>query len=300
MISNSRGLWAGVCALALMGGCGGGGGGDKKSVEEVAPSVSAEPTASLVDSAGGASDLVSEAKEAASTALTVGELSVAVAQAAAATGTQSAGHMRAAAATAQLVSDSSVPCNHGGTVQRKITYNSATSVTVGDSFLFTFSNCAQLSAGSMIKSGTAEQKIERYTDDSNWAFSYTARDLILGEGSSSFGPYNFGGQMAATAGQLSWSHIIDKQTIVGDPQVSRTGSTATLADAVVRSNLGQSGFVQIRFTGWVFDTGSRRASAGRADVSGGNGHSAHISVGAGGYTVELNLNGKTSTHLVPF
>ena len=79
MISNSRGLWAGVCALALMGGCGGGGGGDKKSVEEVAPSVSAEPTASLVDSAGGASDLVSEAKEAASTALTVGELSVAVA-----------------------------------------------------------------------------------------------------------------------------------------------------------------------------------------------------------------------------
>ena len=302
-----------VAVSVLLGACGGGGGGGggtggggTETPVEQAPPVSGQPTSTLTDSSAGATDLVSKAKDASAKVASVSGFTtlVATAQAAPAQAAAAPAQVRSASAKPQVAAnafskDSTVACTFGGTVQRHSTYASEAGPSANDRFDLTFTDCSQTSATSMVKSGAVNTTLLRYVSDSDWAFTYAAKDVQYVDVAGLHGPYTFSGQFAIVGSTVSWSYAVGTVTVVGEPTVQKPTANSTVLTGLARANFG-GGFIDITYTGWTFDPTSLRASAGSAVIQGGGGQSASVEVTNGGYDVTVRTGSKTTHYLVPF
>ncbi|MEY4755003.1 MAG: hypothetical protein RJA44_2678 [Pseudomonadota bacterium] len=293
-MKSNRAMWAALALGMLLQGCGGGGGGGGGTSTPVAPAVTGSVTASLTDSQQTAADLVAKALDGASNALAVSSFT-SLPLAAALSAPASAGPQRVTAfATAQRQQN----CALSGTVAVQLNFASTSGPTVGDVYGLTMSNCNQIAGITL--TGLADLTVARWTSGQSYAFGFSVSNLSMTQGGQNYGPYTFGGQYDLNSGVETWSYTVSGQSVVGDPTVQRSGSSATIGAGTVRANLGSSGFVELAYTQWVFDTTTHRATSWSVTVAGASGTQAVISVGNTGYDVALTIGGTTKHYVVPF
>lgn len=292
--------WAvlGVVAglVSACGGSGGGGSGSSSSTPLTPPTVSEADSTLLTPSSQTAADLVAAVRKAASGAATVSGFSgVLAVSMTAPVQTAVAPKVRAAA----LEKQSEVNCAYGGKLSRRLVYSSDSQISAGDAFSFTYTDCATLQAGSAVHSGSTRAVIDQFQSDRSWSFSYTATDLVFTEGAQSLGPYSFGGYYVVSGDQVTWSYSTGEQTVIGDPDLTRSGTTTLIGAGKVRTRL-YGGVATVSFSNWRYDSATQRADSGSADVAGSSGHTARVSVTAQGYAVEIRQGDQSGTFVVPF
>lgn len=284
--------WLAVaCMVGSLVACGGGGGDDGGVAGVVggggalaAPPIAGAPTATLTSSQQTANELAVAANAGAAAVNVVDGFS------ALPLGVQ-------VALPTGVTTTETLSCTGGGTATLTENLANPNSLTVGDSGNLVLSNCAELG---YVFSGTVALSITRFVNDDDLTSSFSASNLSVSEGGTTRGPLNFTGQIDIVSGQVAYSFNVDGSTVIGIAVVSRNGNVVTISDATTRVNIDAGGFVEIRYSGWVFDLATGRPSAGSATVTAANGDTASVIVQNDGYHWTITVNGVATTYTVLF
>jgi hypothetical protein len=281
--------WLSAVVAGLLSACGGGGGGgtDETPVQPIlqSPPVTGAPTAVLAATSQTAASLVTASQAGASAVDKVDGFSSLP------LGVQ-------VAPPSGVTSTETLACSGGGNMTGTVDAVDPNQPAVGDSAKLQFSNCVEMNVSF---SGSVAVRITRYRNDNDFAAAFSVAGLLVTESGLTRGPLSFAGQVDESAAGISFAYEVDQQAVVGDPLVSRSGSTVTVDSATTRSYLGSTtGFVEVRLSHWVFNRDTGRPSAGTASVTGANGNSATVTVQADGYHVGISVGGVVSNLVVPF
>lgn len=273
--------WLAPAALAaLLGGCGGGG-GDSGPIA-TAPPVTGTPTAAITASSQTAGDAVTIAKNGASALDKVDSFS------ALPLGVQTA--------PLAVTTTQTTPCSGGGSEFATINQARAEATTAGDTARLVLTDCTE---SGIRFNGTIDLSVSRWVSDMNFALSFAATDLTAAQGGTTRGPFSFTGAADFNGNSLSYSFNVDGQAVVGEPAITRNGNTLTIASATVRANYG-TGFVEVTFSGWVFDRSTGRPSAGTAIATGAGGNTVKVVVASDGYHATVTVGGVATNYVVAF
>lgn len=197
-----------------------------------------------------------------------------------------------------LTSSSTQPCTAGGTFTYTFNFASNTgTLSSGDTYSASYNNCS-FSTGSVI-SGSINVVYSRWVSATDYAFDITATGYTVTSGSFSYGPYSYSAHYDNTGGQFSYSYTVNGSTVIGQPVVAVTGTSATISSGTIRTNYG-GGWVEVSISNWHYDTATGRPTSGTMTVTAANGTTATITVTNTGYTVQITVNGVTSSYSVPF
>jgi hypothetical protein len=198
-----------------------------------------------------------------------------------------------------VTTDTTINCTVSGTATETISIaNPSVGISAGDSVSIVFNNCS-FEQGETIN-GSATVTYTSYTDANNFTLSYTGSNLSVVLSGTSYGPFSYTGTITDANGVLSWTYAVNGSTIAGSPVVTTTGTTATITSGTINVNYG-SGWVTITFSNWSYDlvTGLP-APGGTCTITGSDGNSATVTVTSTGYNVALDINGTTTSYVIPF
>lgn len=202
------------------------------------------------------------------------------------------------AAPTGVITTETQACSAGGSFVLTADTVSASALATGDTLRMVFSACKE---DIVTFSGTVALKVSRYATENDFAFSFDATNLLISGGGLDRGPFSFSGQIDYSGDRTSFSYIVDGNTVIGSPVVSRSGNTVSISSATTRSNLGQgSGFVEVHLSNWQFDRSTGRPTAGMATIRAANGDNGIVTVTATGYQVDLVISGVSTRYMVGF
>lgn len=202
------------------------------------------------------------------------------------------------AAPTGVITTETQACGGGGSFVLTADTASTSALTTGDTMRMVFSACAE---EGVAFSGTVALKVSRAASDNDFAFSFDATNLLVSGGGLDRGPFSFSGHIDYSGSGTSFSYIVDGNTVIGSPVLTRSGNTVSISSATTRSNLGQgSGFVEVQLSNWQFDRSTGRPTAGTATIRAANGDTGIVTVTATGYQVDLVISGVSTRHTVGF
>ena len=288
-----RALAACVACAALTAGCGGGGSDAGSNLNPTPPAPAPGPAPGPAPAPStGAPPITPSANGARATVDYINDAVADIATAGSTDGLPGAS-LTAALPTGATVTGS-FPCSSGN-VSYSYTYNDATAAPV--SYSFSYNNCSYGTAQyGYTYNGTATLNYSNYLSATSFSFSqvYDITYTYTSNGYTSSGSSKFSQTCNYTSTGLQCSYLVGDNA-VSDISVSSSGSVTTVSSATVTS-----GSVTLRYTGWVYDAGTGRATAGTVTVSDGNGNSATVQVVSGGYRVTVVYNGATTVYDVAY
>ncbi|EHR69798.1 hypothetical protein BurJ1DRAFT_0922 [Burkholderiales bacterium JOSHI_001] len=113
-------------------------------------------------------------------------------------------------------------------------------------------------------------------------------------GSTPFDPLNAVLRFGQAGGAAVYTLDFADARLLEAPVVSAVGNTIAVDSARLRAALASGPFADLSYSQWTLDATSQRASSGTVLVQGAGGTQAAINAGAGGYTVDFNINGASS------
>ncbi len=278
-------LLFGITAALVACGGGGGSGDAASSGAAAAPPVTGAATAVLSASTQTAGEVVAVAKAGASSVEKIDGFS-----------SLPLG-VQVSAPTGVITTETHV-CTSGGSFVLNADTASTSALTTGDSLRLVFDHCAE---NPVTFSGTVALKVTRFATDTDFAFNFDATNFVITSSGLDRSPVSFSGQIDFSNNSVSYAYIVDGNTVVGAPVLSRSGNTVAISSATTRSNLGtSSGFVEVRFSNWRFDRSTGRPTAGTATITAANGNTGTVKVTATGYQVVLLIGGVSSNYTVAF
>ena len=266
------------------GGAGGGAGGAGAGVFANAPPLTGAPTAVLTASQQTAAGLAGAANTGAAAMATMqgfNNLPIAV---------------QLRPPTGVILTDT-IDCTGGGSVLETDNLADPNGITVGDTANFVLNACVEFGT---TFNGMADLQITRYVDDDNLTTTFTASNISAVIGGTSYGPASFAGQIDINAGQVSYAFNVNGTTVIGNGVASRNGDVVTITSGTVRVSLSAGGFVEIRFSNWIFSYSTGIPTSGSATVTAANGDTANVTVQGDGYHWIVTVNGIPSNFVVPF
>lgn len=186
-------------------------------------------------------------------------------------------------------------CPAGGSVTVTVNVASTGTVTAGDTIESVYASCAY--AANYVMNGTSLIRYDRWVSSTDFAFSITLTNFTVNNNGRVMGPYSYTGNYAYANGTYNYSYTVNGSTIVGQPVVTSSGSNITVSSGTVRTTYG-SGWIEWTYEGFTYDSSTGRPVSGTVTVTGSNGTRAVITVTATGYTVQITVNGTTSTYTV--
>jgi len=194
-----------------------------------------------------------------------------------------------------LQSTSTTACPAGGSVTTTVNMAGTGGITSGDTIQSVYANCAY--AAGYVMNGTSLIRYDRWVSATDFVFSVTLTGFTYTYDGRTWGPYSYTGNYAYANGTYNYSYTVNGSTIVGQPVVTSSGSNITVSSGTVRTTYG-SGWIEWTYEGFTYDSSTGRPVSGTVTVTGSNGTRAVITVTATGYTVQITVNGTTSTYTV--
>lgn len=281
-------LSAVALSVSLLSACGGGGGDGGASVPApivtAAPPVVGTPTAVLTASQQTAINL--------SAAVNAGASAIGIVDA---FGALPLGVLLSPPTA--LTTSTTIACTGGGSAAEIENSANASSSTVGDSGSVVFSNCVE--AGRTFN-GSVAFNVIRFIDDRNLATTFSVSNFTVRQGTVTSAPSSFTGQIDITGGLVAYSYDVNGSSVIGTAAMTRNGSTVSIANGTSRVNFAAGGFVEARYSNWVFDSATGLPNSGSATVIGAPGNSASVSVQIDGYHWLITTSGFSTAFTVPF
>lgn len=283
-------LWSAVAlSVSVLSACGGGGGGDVGAsvaapIVTAAPPVVGTPTASLTASQQTAINL--------SAAVNTGASAIGIVDG---FGALPLGVLLSPPTA--VTTTTTVACSGGGTSAETENSANPNRGTVGDSGSVVFSNC--LESGRTFN-GTVSLNLTRFVDNNNLTTTFSVSNFTVLQGTVMSAPSSFTGQIDLTGGAVAYSYDVNGSSVVGTAVMTRNGSTVSIANGTSRVNFAAGGFVEARYSNWVFNSATGLPDSGSATVIGAPGNTASVSVQVDGYHWLITINGFSTAYTVPF